>query len=193
MPRSLSFTADQLAERALMQFWTKGYNATSMDALVQSTGISRHGIYSTFGDKHGLFQACFDKYQELIVTPAFSVVEDPDANLESVGTYFETQIVAAEAAGLPGPGCFVANSATEVAPHDVKTLTRVAQHNARLRAGFLNALENEAQSQEGAAILAEVCVVFTNGLWSTSRVTTDADDLRSTVAYFLKMLRDRRS
>ncbi|MEM6902905.1 MAG: acetate--CoA ligase family protein, partial [Pseudomonadota bacterium] len=42
----------------------------------------------------------------------------PPADLDAIAQYFETQISAAEQAGLPGPGCFVANAATEVAPHD---------------------------------------------------------------------------
>lgn len=193
MPRAASFTADDLAERALMQFWAHGYHATSMDALVQATGVSRHGIYTTFGDKQGLFQACFPKYQDLIVTPAFAVMETPGADLSSVAAYFETQISAAEQVGLPGPGCFVANSATEVAPHDTTTLSQVAAHNARLRAGFLNVISNAAPQhlpQKDREALADVGVVFTNGLWSTSRVTADAADLRRSVDLFLLMLKD---
>lgn len=193
MPRSASFTSEQLAERALMQFWAHGYHATSMDALVRATGVSRHGIYTTFGDKHGLFQACFPKYQDLVVTPAFAIIEEPGANLGSIAAYFETQISAAEDVGLPGPGCFVANAATEVAPHDTATLTQVAAHNARLRAGFLNVISHAAPQhmpQSARDALADVGVVFTNGLWSTSRVTAQAGDLRRSVEFFLLMFQE---
>lgn len=174
-----------------MTFWEHGYNATSMDALVRATGVSRHGIYTTFGDKHGLFQACFPQYQERVVTPAFAVMERPGARLTSVATYFDTQISAAENVGLPGPGCFVANSATEVAPHDTETRAQVAAHNARLHAGFMNVLTNETQDfghSEVLEDLARVCVVFTNGLWSSSRVTSDVRDLRQAVDLFLELL-----
>ena len=196
MPRSSSFTTDQLAERALIQFWEGGFNATSMDILVRATGVSRHGIYKTFGDKHALFQACFTKYQELVVTPAFSIVERRDADLDSIANYFETQITAAETAGLPGPGCFVANSATEVAPHDTETLARVAEHNDRLYVGFLNSIANASHSKisrQELEQLAQVCVVFTNGLWSMSRITTDVAELRASVRLFLQMLQEKLS
>lgn len=194
MPRSTSFTPDQLAERALMTFWELGYNATSMDVLVRATGVSRHGIYTTFGDKHGLFQACFPKYQELVVTPAFAVMEAPDADLGSIATYFDTQISAAEKVGLPGPGCFVANSATEVAPHDTETQVQVAAHNARLHAGFMNVLSNvtrNCQRPREREVLARMCVIFTNGLWSTSRVTSEGADLRQAVDLFLTLLKSK--
>ena len=196
MPRAPSYTPDNLAELALMQFWVNGYNATSMDALVRSTGISRHGIYTAYGDKHALFQACFTKYQELVVSPAFSAVEKPDANLDSIAAYFEMQITAAEVAGLPGPGCFVTNSTTEIAPHDTDILNFVAEHNDRLRAGFLNVITNVSKSsthQNELDQIAQLCVVFTNGLWSMSRVTSSAEELRGSVALFLHLLKDKLS
>lgn len=65
MPRPISFTTDQLAGRALQHFWVHGFHASSMDDLVKATGISRHGIYATFGGKKALFMACFDQYQHV--------------------------------------------------------------------------------------------------------------------------------
>ena len=194
MPRESSFTSDQLAERALHQFWHHGFHATSMDALVRATKVSRHGIYASFGGKKELFAACFERYQTLVVSPAFGVVEQPGANLDSIAAYFEFQITGAENSGLPGPGCFVANSATEVAPHDTEARKHVAAHNDRLRQGYLNALGNVRGSDPqrphaDLTSLADLCVIFTNGLWSTSRTTTDGDDLRAAVTRFLDLLK----
>ncbi|MEL7106792.1 MAG: TetR/AcrR family transcriptional regulator [Pseudomonadota bacterium] len=191
MPRAASYTSDQLVERALNLFWTSGYNATSMDALVAATGVSRHGIYKGYADKHALFLACFAKYQEAVVSPAFCGVEDPGADLDAIARYFETQITAAETAGLPGPGCFVANAATEVAPHDRATAALVSAHNDRLRAGFVNALRNSLPhlSDPARDALADACVVFATGLWCLSRVTTDPATLRAAVSAFLQTLK----
>ena len=191
MPRTTSFTPEHLVDRALMAFWTGGYHATSMDALVAATGVSRHGIYKNFPDKHALYLACFDAYQAAVVSPAFDVVEAPDANLGAIAQYFETQISAAETAGLPGPGCFVANAATEVAPHDLATAAMGAAHNDRLRAGFANALRNALPHLTDPArdALADACVVFATGVWSLSRVTTDPATLRTAVEAFLQTLK----
>lgn len=190
MPRTASFKPEDLIDRALMAFWTGGYHATSMDTLVAATGVSRHGIYKSFPDKHALYLACFDAYQTAVVSPAFDVVEAPDADLHSIAQYFETQITAAEQAGLPGPGCFVANAATEVAPHDHATAAMVAVHNDRLRAGFGNALRNALPDLDDPArnALADACLVFATGLWSLSRVTTDPATLRAAVEAFLQTL-----
>ncbi|WP_299585926.1 TetR/AcrR family transcriptional regulator [uncultured Tateyamaria sp.] len=191
MPRTTAHTNDELTERALLQFWHHGFHATSMDTLVKTTNVSRHGIYTAFGGKKQLFHACFDRYQDIVVTPAFACVEEPGADLSAIARYFETQIARGAESGLPGPGCFVANASTETAPHDAITQTKVAQHNARLRNGFQNALSNTgmAPPSDRTDALAQVCVVFTNGLWSMSRTTTDADALRAAVKTFLDTLK----
>ena len=192
MPRSTSFTAAQLAERALQHFWVEGFHASSMDDLVKATGVSRHGIYATFGGKKELFLACFDQYQKSVVTPAFKIVEKLEADLADVSAYFENQITLGEAAGLPGPGCFVVNSATEVAPNDPAVMELVNQHNDRLKQGFAGAIQQSSPSIERTRALeiAEVMVIFTNGLWMMSRSVTDANVLRLAVRHFLNFLEE---
>ncbi|MEM7720705.1 MAG: TetR/AcrR family transcriptional regulator [Pseudomonadota bacterium] len=187
MPRPTSFTSDALADRALQHFWVNGFHASSMDDLVKATGVSRHGIYATFGGKKSLFLACFDQYQKSVVTPAFEAVEADGADLARVAEYFERQIALGETAGLPGPGCFVANSATEVAPGDPDVLAQVEHHNDRLRQGFVHALRGGAPDLDptAARALADVIVIFTNGLWTMSRSVSDANVLRRAVRTFL--------
>ncbi len=185
-----------LSQAALRVFWQFGYNATSIDDLVSATGVSKHGLYSDFGGKRQLFLTCFEQYQALVVTPAFSVVEQTGADLASISRYFETQIALAETSGLPGPGCFVANSATEVAPHDQEVLAQVALHNGRLLAGFRNALMNSAGSgqsrtQDEIEALASALLIFSTGLWSTSRNTSDSAVLREAVKAFLLSIESR--
>ena len=118
----------------------RGYNATSLDDLVNATGVSRHGIYGDFGGKRALFLASLDHYSEAVVTPAFAEVEAGGADLTTVAGYFEHQIRRAEGPGLPGRGCLMANTMTEVAPRDDEVRKLVSAHADRLRYGFANAL-----------------------------------------------------
>ncbi|MEO1379603.1 MAG: helix-turn-helix domain-containing protein [Pseudomonadota bacterium] len=62
MARPKSFSSDDLYERALMRFWHRGFEGTSIDDLVKATGISRHGIYTEAGGKKALYLRCFDHY-----------------------------------------------------------------------------------------------------------------------------------
>lgn len=63
MPKVKQFDEAEVLSRAKEVFSEKGYNGTSMDDLVQATGLSRSSIYDTFGDKHGLFLKSLDQYR----------------------------------------------------------------------------------------------------------------------------------
>jgi len=193
MPRTKSYTKETLADSAMELFWTRGYTATSLDDLVNATGVSRHGIYSDFGGKHALFLSCLDHYRATIVTPALGQVEAPSANLDAIAAYFYEQIGRAEAIGLPGPGCLFANTMTELAPRDDEVRVRVKTHNDRLRGAFLNALQHAASNRSDVdlEIMAETIVIFAQGLWSASRVTEDAGALRTSVRQFLTLISGR--
>jgi len=59
-------------------FWRRGYEATSIQDLVEATGINRGSIYATFGDKKGLFLAVLDHYGEKVGKPLMAELSDPD-------------------------------------------------------------------------------------------------------------------
>jgi TetR/AcrR family transcriptional regulator, transcriptional repressor for nem operon len=195
MPRTKSYNPEQLVDAALRQFWKFGYSATSMDDLVRVTGVNRHGIYAEFDGKRGLFLACLARYRASVVDPAFACVERPGATIRDIEKYFEYQIANAERAGLPGPGCLMANTATENAPHDARIKSLVVLHNQRLEAGFSNALLQSAQAGKRsdklkADKLAVSLVAFANGLWTLSRLTADASRLRTAARTFVDLLKE---
>ena len=197
MPRAKSHTREDLVSKSMRQFWRHGYQSTSIDDLVRVTGVNRHGIYSDMGGKGGLFVACLDAYVQSVVTPAFARVEKPGATLDEVAQFFEYQIGLGESAGLPGIGCLMANTMTEVAPHNAAIFSLVDQHNTRLRRGFSGAIRNTARASSRTLNpkqredLALVLVVFANGLWSMSRTVSDAVVLRKAVNETLELVRAR--
>ena len=193
MPRVPALPAETLRDRAMQIFWLHGYAATSMDALVRGTGSSRQQIYKHFAGKHGLFLACLAAYQDAVVTPAFAAVEAPGAEVHAIANYLHTQIDAAAALGLPGPGCLIANSATECAPHDAAIDGHVQAHHARLQRGFENVFENTAPQLDATARteLAEFVTLAAQGLWSYSRTVTSTAPLRRQADTLLQLIEAR--
>ena len=191
MPKPRSHTPKSLAHAAMQVFWHHGYEATSLDDLVRATGVSRHGIYGDYNNKHGLFLACLMHYDQAVVSPAFSCVETVDADLSSIQAYFDYQIEQAEKIGLPGPGCLIANTLTELAPHQSDIQALVLAHQNRLQNGFFAALKNTAPKTSKRTVehLSNLLVIFAQGVWSASRVETDAKPLRQSVTIMLGMLR----
>ena len=62
--RPKCFDPEAALEKAMMLFWDRGYEATSMDDLSAAMGISPSSIYATYGDKEKLFQAAVDRYRD---------------------------------------------------------------------------------------------------------------------------------
>jgi len=194
MGRQKSYDRQSLTEAAMVQFWSNGFYATSIADLVRVTGVSKHGLYAEFGDKHGMFAAAMEAYFDSVVTPAFARVEADGAGIAEIETYFEAQIALAEQGGLPGPGCLVANTMVEAGPHEVSFQVFISRHLDRLTAGFENALRREAHRagrarRFDAAAHAQFLTIASQGLWSVSRTTTEAAPLREFVDHLLTPIR----
>jgi len=177
MPRPRSLPREEVLKKAMMTFWTNGFEGTSISDLVAATGSTRQSLYGDFGSKDGLYQACFDVYRDQVVMPALKPFETQAAGSDALRAYFETQISLAQEIGLPGPGCLVGNAMTETAPANPNVRQCVADHNARLERAFVRALPNtllEGKKSE----LARFLVVAAQGLWAMSRVTASGEDLR---------------
>ena len=56
MARCVEFNEVEKIEKAMNVFWEKGYNATSMQDLVDAMQINRSSLYNTIGDKHDIWE-----------------------------------------------------------------------------------------------------------------------------------------
>ena len=72
------FNRNEVLDRAMEVFWRYGYQATSIQDLVEATGVNRGSLYTTFGDKCGLFIAVLDHYSEHIARPTMAELSNPD-------------------------------------------------------------------------------------------------------------------
>ena len=139
MPRPREFNADAALNRALDVFWSKGYEATSVDDLCAITGLSRSSLYSTFGSKRDLLLRSVDRYVERRTPDIAAILAQPMPVREAFATlarHFIAQIVS----GPGRRGCFLGNCAAELPRGDRAALARVRQGLARTEATFRAAL-----------------------------------------------------
>jgi len=66
MPAEKQFDVDKVLDKAMQAFWLRGYEATSMQDLVDCTGVNRGSLYATYGDKHTLFLAALRMYDDTL-------------------------------------------------------------------------------------------------------------------------------
>lgn len=73
-------------------FAAKGYADTSMEDIVRATGVSRYGLYGTFGNKRELFEKALDRYADRMGKQSFMRLLEPDASLDSIRQIFGERI-----------------------------------------------------------------------------------------------------
>src|SRR5664279_2254375 len=126
MARPREFNVDTALERAMDVFWSKGYEATSLDDLCAVTGLSRSSFYATFGSKRSLLLRSVDRYVEQRNPKLAAILAQPLPILDAfaaLAQQFIDQIVS----GPGRRGCFLGNCAAEVPRSDRAALARVRQ------------------------------------------------------------------
>jgi TetR/AcrR family transcriptional regulator, transcriptional repressor for nem operon len=154
MARPREFNAETALERAMELFWSKGYEATSLDDLCEVTGLSRSSLYATFGNKRSLLLQSVDRYVEQRNPRMAALLAQPlpirDAFAALAGQFID-QIVS----GPGRRGCFLGNCAAELPRSDRAALARVRRALESTAATFRDAL---ARAKARGELRAEVDV-----------------------------------
>jgi AcrR family transcriptional regulator len=101
--RPISFDKGAALEAAMLLFWERGYEGTSMADLTQAMGLNPSSIYAAFGDKHALFQLAVKRYVEMRAQYAGKALEEPTLE-EVVRALFDNTVAFLTAPGHP-PTC----------------------------------------------------------------------------------------
>jgi AcrR family transcriptional regulator len=62
MSRAREFDEAKVLDKALQVFWQQGYEGTSLNDLLDATGLTKSSLYATFGSKEDLFHRIVERY-----------------------------------------------------------------------------------------------------------------------------------
>ncbi|MEM8558198.1 MAG: TetR/AcrR family transcriptional regulator [Bacteroidota bacterium] len=193
MPRAKAFDETAILDRAADLFWDRGYEAVSIQDLVDHLGLSRSSLYDTFGGKQALYLAALDRYrlagaQE--TDPLQMLIEETGSPRAAIEAFLRAVVSDAVANCL---GCFVVNATTERAPHDPETAQRVRDSLEALQARFERGVRlaqdaGEVASDRDAQALGRVFANTVYGLRVTARVSPDRAVLDDVVEQTMRLL-----
>ncbi len=139
MGRTRAFDPSRALHEALMVFWEHGYENTSIDDIVEATGASRHGLYSTFGDKRQLYLRALELYGGLLRASMWGPLYEPDASLPELRRFLQLQLDVD--ARVRVRGCFLCNTAAQMAPSDERAAKLVERFYREMAQALTKALE----------------------------------------------------
>ena len=190
MARPKEFDRDEALKRALEVFWEKGYEATSIQDLVERTGVQRQSLYDTFGDKHALYAESLHRYASEadawlkdLTTPAASPLAHLKATFMSVvdGVCTDTK------------GCMLMNAAVERGDTDPTVAECVHEGRARMERAFTALVRlaqgaGEVSKSVSASGAARTLVTLLWGMRAMARTEPERSWLKSVVDHTVTSL-----
>jgi TetR/AcrR family transcriptional regulator, transcriptional repressor for nem operon len=147
MARPREFDEAKALEKAIQCFWERGYEATSMRDLETKMGISAPSLYNTYGDKHALFAQALERYLDRSARALIKRFEDSLPPKQAIRRFIR-EIIKHSTNDRERRGCFLVNSALEVAPHDRELGAFIADRFTEIEAFFYRSIK--AAQAEGA-------------------------------------------
>lgn len=182
MARHKDFDPDLALDKAMRLFWRRGYHATSIQDLVEATGVNRASLYATFGGKEDLFLAAVERYLAQVNRKRLAKMQANPSARAAIRGYFEDLIAFATGEGRR-LGCMLTNSAIEFGDGEEPIGRRLfglfdeveEQLTALIERGQAAGEIDPARDPRAAA---RFLLTMINGMRVMSRVKLDADWMR---------------
>ncbi len=156
MGKPESFDRETVMKQVTDLFWKKGFSATSMQDIVDATGLNRSSIYNSFGGKQEIYYETLKHYKNQVQTKSISNIVNKSPKQALRGMF---EIVLKD---TNMKGCYLSNCTTELANQDTKTLNFLTDNMDELVSLFTELIEkgkeigefrNETNSEEAALYL----------------------------------------
>ena len=193
MPRQKEFDREDVLLKAMMLFRDRGYEATSVQDLVDRMEINRFSLYETFKSKHDLFVEALQAYYENVAIPFFNRLKNSKEGLKVIESSL-MELVSRIRSGRSPNGCLLCNTIAELGAKRDGRITKILEgylqtlegnfYAAVLRAKELGEMSEGADAREYAKVL----VGYSTGLLSLAKVLSEKQ-MRTSVKAAVAALR----
>ncbi len=178
------FDRDDVLDHAMMVFWRNGYQATSIQDLVDATGVNRGSLYTTFGDKRGLFLAVIEHYSERFGKPTMAELNDPDPR-RAIERMLEAIVRRTSDSKWPR-GCLYTNTSLECPGAGDEISRKIAEQLGQQESAIYQVLRRAQtdgliEATQDARALARFFVGVAHGLNAVNKATPDPAMLKDIV------------
>ncbi|MFT4612739.1 MAG: TetR/AcrR family transcriptional repressor of nem operon [Gammaproteobacteria bacterium] len=173
MARKKEYIEDEVIEKAMALFWRNGYETTSMQMLEKEMGINKFSIYSSFGNKEGVFIESLKCYKQKLRAITDLLKASTNGRI-GIKQYFYDFIEFSKDATLR-KGCLVTNSANELHEDaNPKIKEELSKFTEDIKHLFANNLQQEqSYSPSDIEEKADYLIISMFGMASASRVFND--------------------
>ncbi|GAB2577259.1 TetR/AcrR family transcriptional regulator [Kribbella endophytica] len=192
MARVREFDTTAAVEAAMAAFRRTGFAGTSIQDLVDATGVGRGSLYAAFGSKEGLYLAAVDLYREQYAVPLAALLASGAPPRELI-----REVMIDVIDHVLGDGqreaCLIVSGASERARHDPAVADRLKETIQSLENAFFELIVHARSSGDlpdgrPALDVARFLVLTLQGLRVVGAVTPDRASLTASVELALGVL-----
>jgi TetR/AcrR family transcriptional repressor of nem operon len=147
MGRIRQFDERQALLAAMLVFWEKGYEGTSIQDLEDAMAMKRTSIYNAFGNKHRIFQRVTACYKESVMAELFTAMDAAPDIREGIRRLLNAALDIHFAEDNPG-GCLVVLSVLESDQLDEQSRTQMQQTIHELKSALQTRLTRAKRAGE---------------------------------------------
>ena len=191
MPRNKEYKRENVLDAATKVFWKKGFTGTSVNNLIEATGLGKRSLYQEFGNKEALFKECLENYILNVNKEANSILPRKPLGLQNIIDFFQNRINYASTCDCDG--CMVVKAALEKELIDVQIFSIVQDALTGHEEAFLNCLvaaqENgEISADKDCKALAGYLMTFAVGMMVKGKTDVSRESLEAGVKVLLSVL-----
>ncbi|MBU2950376.1 TetR/AcrR family transcriptional regulator [Tamlana agarivorans] len=170
MARKKAYIEEEVIEKAMHLFWKNGYETTSMQMLEKEMGINKFSIYSSFGNKNGVFLESLKCYKKKL-NALIDDLKSKSNGVLGIKAYFYNFIEFTKETEF-GKGCLVTNTANELGAQAEDRIKNVlSAFTDDVKQVFIKSLKQDATKDEATIEQqADFLLIAMFGLASATKV-----------------------
>jgi len=186
------FDEQEVVEKAVNVFWTKGYETASADELLEAMGIGKGSFYLAFkGGKKELYEKSLRQYADRFdkqLLHDLSVSKDP---IQLIKDFF--MALADDPKSKQMKGCYIGNALVQLSDGDADTKLIAAELLGSVEGIFTDVIrkaqqEKRLKNKAKPEVLGKYLINLWNGVNVTRRSNPGYEHLREVLEMSLQVL-----
>ncbi len=192
MARHKEYVREEVLEAATQIFWANGYEGTSVNELVEATGLHRRSMYEEFGDKDGLFLECLDHFVHETTKDVGVLLKRKPLGFQNIENLFYNRVDYVVSPEFKG--CLLVKSAVEKELLNADAQKKIQFFLTLTEKAFYDCLQaaqeqGEFHKDKNCKMLAKYLMCFLEGLMVMGQTTSSKQGLIGVVETVLSTVK----
>jgi AcrR family transcriptional regulator len=191
--RPRTFDRDEALKKAMLVFWEKGYEGTTMASLIEAIGMKAPSVYAAFGNKDALFNEVVNLYADIMNNGPLKVLKEQANVYEAFKSLFAENLKMFTSEHNP-TSCLIMTAAINCAPEHydhVDTLKNLRDaykkaFETRIKGGIT---DKQIKLDINPTELAEFYATFAHGFALRAKDGATKSELETSIEFALQPLK----